>query len=807
MSANSSQQKSLAPLAIALGLLSAAVLGMTLYVFNTNLNPGLPLVLAGVLAVVVGLARAVFGAGRYYLPSSDLVTVLLAWLAVSTYFSIDTYLSSRSLATFTGGVAFFLACMVGVRKRRHWRYFVNCLQAVCAIASVHAWALSIAAAQAKGRFEPLTGTFVNPDTFAVLPMIGLCLSMGMVEKAKEIETYLQMALTTLFLATMLATGCRSAMLGFGCGAVFFLFFLFRYAASRSEKTKIFIGFPLILTVLILPVLGYESSKILTKWTNMLETETSTVEATRIELLFHGWKAVAKSPLTGSGPGAFGLQYQTVRPPNHDELYINIAHNDFLEMAVEAGLPGLALWVALNWLAISRLLPLIYRGRRPTEAAGVCAGIVSLGVFSLFNFILVQRPAQWAELWLLGLAFTLPTSRFSKKESPAARVASAVLLLGLGLWTSSFGYAHLQADQKLVQAQIAEQQLRLGDSAVLYDQARLLMPGRSEQVIREVDLLEKIRLFDNVDNQKPQLEILRDTVRRSPQNVEVLAKLAQRLQSFGQLEEANAVLSEAYRLTPYSHLLYEKRLKLLADSAQYGEAARLVSEWAGAHPDAQSTLSAVLLAAELEQAGQGVEVGRKWLEQNPKNTEPLQGAARLAEAAKRPQIQQRFLLLVSEHNKEDMCLRLDLAGITGKLSGTEEEFRLLDEARKADTGADKECTTKLMKRWANLGLKLGLDNKVETGLDDFLKSSPTNSWALVERSRLVAKSGKPEEAIKMLRKALERKPSDVALIFGLAQLYEEAGMTSLAINYYSEVVQADPKNNQAKSRLSKLLKKR
>ena len=64
---------------------------------------------------------------------------------------------------------------------------------------------------------------------------------------------------------------------------------------------------------------------------------------------------------GGGFGSFEAAYKIVEPVNLLSLqYLNHAHNDYLELAIEAGLPGLALaglWIVLiGWLSWRAVVP-------------------------------------------------------------------------------------------------------------------------------------------------------------------------------------------------------------------------------------------------------------------------------------------------------------------------------------------------------------------------------------------------------------------------------------------------------------------
>lgn len=104
------------------------------------------------------------------------------------------------------------------------------------------------------------------------------------------------------------------------------------------------------------------------------------------------------PWTGSGPGAFADQSQSHRlaaelrlrqrlePPPNATHFVQ-AHNDYLQLAAEAGLPTLLAWVAAFALV---LLALARRGVRDPEAAAL-GGVLVAGAVAALAWFPFQVP--------------------------------------------------------------------------------------------------------------------------------------------------------------------------------------------------------------------------------------------------------------------------------------------------------------------------------------------------------------------------------------------------------------------------------
>ena len=805
---SSKKKRSLLP-CVAFAVSASAVMLLTLAVFPTSLNPGLPILLGGTLALLVAIYRLTANSGRYFRLQSEIATVLFLWMLVCSVFTLDGYLTQRSVSTFVGGLAFLLAAQVGVNSRNHWRWMTYSLIAVCTVASVHAWFPALKQASVTGTLSPLKGTFVNPDTFSILPLIALCLTLGLIEKASTVGTVTNLALAGFHLLTVFATGCRASMLGFFVGGSCFIGAVMYYRKDKTEKTQLFVGFPVLLAFLAIPLVGYKFS-FSSKWTRILETNAVEMEEIRFELLQHGWKAILKNPLFGSGPGTFGLSYQTVRPPDHNFMYVNIAHNDFLEMGTETGIIGMLLWCALTWFAISIPLKLVPKGRRPTEAAAVVGAVVALSTYSMFNFIIVQRPVFWAQCWLFGLALSFPSSRHGAKEKAALRLSSSVVLFLAALWAGYIGVQSLKADALYVQAQQAETKLELDKARTYYEKAAILEPSRADGALGHAALLEKIRFFEGEDNLDEQLAILQRARKASPNSVPVLIRLAETQQSAGALEGAKASLAKARQLTPHKSEVFQAQLVLLLSTDDLAEAARSLSQYTPTHwEQTRDEFEKVLYTLAIENPDEAHRISEAWLTQNSneKGLELVKETAARARKNKEWAAERTFLKSLVQAEPDSLCFKVQLAAAAGKLEGDAHELKLLTEFKRAAKEQLAPCYDDLLKRWVKLSLGQGSVKEVRTGLSEYLKVAPNQSWARVQSADLLALGGQSSEAAKLLRLGLERRPNDAVLVLGLARIFERQGSTELALNYYREAARLEPKNTKVKAKVKELMKRR
>jgi O-antigen ligase len=115
--------------------------------------------------------------------------------------------------------------------------------------------------------------------------------------------------------------------------------------------------------------------------------------------------VAQRPLTGLGLGGFGAQFAIDRPVTITQLWTE-AHNGYLELAVELGVPATLVFVAaLAWLVVLCLLGVLDRRRDGVFSALGLAASILLGSHALVDFS-PQIPAiaaTWAALLGIGVA--------------------------------------------------------------------------------------------------------------------------------------------------------------------------------------------------------------------------------------------------------------------------------------------------------------------------------------------------------------------------------------------------------------------
>jgi O-antigen ligase len=131
--------------------------------------------------------------------------------------------------------------------------------------------------------------------------------------------------------------------------------------------------------------------------------------TRVAIWRDTMQLIASQKWTGTGPGAYerGLyRFKTAKPVNT----VDFAHNDYLQLLAELGIPGCILLAGLAGWIIRRPLNVALRSRRSPHwafAVGLLGAFLAIGIHSLTDFNLYIPANLLALAWLAGLALSLP----------------------------------------------------------------------------------------------------------------------------------------------------------------------------------------------------------------------------------------------------------------------------------------------------------------------------------------------------------------------------------------------------------------
>ena len=129
---------------------------------------------------------------------------------------------------------------------------------------------------------------------------------------------------------------------------------------------------------------------------------------RFEVWRWAWSAIQDFPFTGCGLGTFRQVVRLLYPLNVDPGYdIAHAHNIFLQVALDVGLPGLMAYLALLGLAIQSAWRLAWQSApwRPLSL-GLLSGILALHIYGLTDALALGSKPNLIFWYAIGLICVL-----------------------------------------------------------------------------------------------------------------------------------------------------------------------------------------------------------------------------------------------------------------------------------------------------------------------------------------------------------------------------------------------------------------
>ena len=214
---------------------------------------------------------------------------------------------------------------------------------------------------------PFTGTFINRNHFGFLMMIGILSSMGLlvINTSSTVRSRraavndgrktrpLFNALLSLFIfiefSALVLTQSRGAFIGVGVAlVVFFIGWIVKERNNMRDKGRqLLLAFVALTVSALLCALPFAMERLSQRYKTLLDSDLTMndrIYVWRITLNYIGdfWK-------TGSGIGSYRDLIERYEEGRVTQQFIDHAHNDYLELAAECGVPftcillGLLLW--------------------------------------------------------------------------------------------------------------------------------------------------------------------------------------------------------------------------------------------------------------------------------------------------------------------------------------------------------------------------------------------------------------------------------------------------------------------------------
>ncbi|HAJ56736.1 MAG TPA: hypothetical protein DCL35_03075 [Candidatus Omnitrophica bacterium] len=304
--------------------------------------------------------------------------VILASFVLSIY-KQESFMSLLRLAGFAG---FYYLAVNNVDDTREG-YLVNLVICVAMLLSLTGL-LQYFGFLPHSKWSPkglLAATYVNHNHFAGYLELAIPLTLGIFferqKKGAITKVFLMLALVVMLLAFIFAQS-RGAWMSLAISLSLMSVFLIKRGCIRREGVVVLSTF-LFLGLFLVAL----NSSVISNRLGMAKAQD--VEdlswQTRQKIWLGSIEMIKDRPWTGTGIGTFAYGFPRFRPAGL-MWKANFAHNDYLELSVEAGIFAL---IVLLWIFFTLFRQgFIQRGTRPI-ILGLTSGIFSLALHGAMDF--------------------------------------------------------------------------------------------------------------------------------------------------------------------------------------------------------------------------------------------------------------------------------------------------------------------------------------------------------------------------------------------------------------------------------------
>ena len=252
----------------------------------------------------------------------------------------------------------------------------------------------------------------DPNFFSISALACLPIALYlMAEKRPRLERFFCAGCLIVTLAAVTLAASRGGFLGMSAA---FLFVLWN---SRSRLRNL-----AIIILVTIPILLVAPSSPIDRLLHPTHSDQESVEK-RETLWLSGFRMIAAHPLTGVGLGNFravALDYQQ----GNEQVQL-VAHNSYIEIAAEMGVPALLLFVALL-ITSARSLQRVRKALPKSDflysaALGIEAAIIGCGIAIFFSSGQYQKTV-WLMLLLSMVAPALAAQKLNSEEATATATA-------------------------------------------------------------------------------------------------------------------------------------------------------------------------------------------------------------------------------------------------------------------------------------------------------------------------------------------------------------------------------------------------
>lgn len=800
------------------GALVALLAGVGLAGASLFFRPGVSAAPPGPVLAAGGVVAVLAAALAFRLPANRSLAVaalfwlgLIAWGAASISGSLDRHLSQNALISWVGGLGVLLALGLGTPVARFWRAAAALLMlsatAVALLGLITTLPAMVEALQSSKELPRLAATFTNPDCLSAVLAVAALLAAGLAGSSQGPIVLPVYVCTGVLLGSIVLTGSRAGMLGVAVGyATFGLLLLLRGDEKGRRGAALGLGAPLLLGLLL--VFTQVLTPALGRWGLLVSEEGQQGIQMRLAVARLAPAVTLDRPLLGSGPGTFHLAFQEHRPPGL-RAYVNVAHNDYVQVAVETGVPGLLLFLAALGLPMYRAAACALRGPFPPEAAAAAGAAVAMAVYALLNFALpVPADLYW---WCaaLGLCLSDPLSSRRPRGASVFAVAPAALMLAVaGVGAILVGSRMTSAALLAQDAERLARTLRWEQAQVAASAALEREPLNPEHHLRIAGLEERqARLSGDPQQLKSALAHVQAAHDLSPPNVPVSLELARLRRENGDVDGAESLLLGMRQTAPNDLRVDAVLAEVYLRHGRIADAAECLWRSSTVSRDVAAKLAILIDVLEEMKKESGVALLRKWSQDRREDAlQVVEEAITHMQRRGKDRERERMMALRVELDPQNLCATLQQAELALGRGDKEQGRELLAKAlalEGVEGEANAACYRQALELWVAAGIQDKHFAELERILKEKVAAQPWEGWLSVLLCDVYTAQGDTEKASKVLQEGLDRRATDPSLLARLGQYYESQGVPETAIRYYKDALRADPGNSRIAEQLQRL----
>ncbi len=652
----------------------------------------------------------------------------------------------------------------------------------------------------------LSLTFVNRNHFAGYLEMVACLGVGLGLAYRGASRVLLLGLSSCVVLAVLFSLSRGGILALAAGLGFLAVSLVRRRHGRKHAMWL----ACFLILMLGFAAGLDSGPVL-EAVRSLE-DPFEAGGTRIEFWRGALDMIAAHPWLGTGPGTFVYAYNRYQTEATARWLVDHAHNDYLELAAEIGVPGLLAGLlglgVLFILAFPDYSPARRRqesGRRASESSrrvpcpreGPVAACFALAVHSGFTF----HAAIPSNVLLFSACAALAVTAGGAAGERWTRVrlaapwrrpihAGLLLLSAAGLAAVA---APLLAHRSSRQARAAVEQGRYPEASALLERSIALDPGNGHypEQLGDLDVGRSMATANPAERQASLVRALaayEEAIAACPVWSGHFSKQAVALEGLGRIREAEEALIRAARLAPMDpqthHDLGSFYLRRGSFARGAAEFRRFLELTEGEQPRV------------LEQLWQA---RPSYLEVEP--AVPHRAEARRGLAA----------FLFDRGETEGAMKELEAAfALDPTPDGAVLHLRALATRRQHPAALEAGdaylrrfgALPRLRRQMAELYRQLGRPGRAIQMVEGLLSEQPGNAELYRRLGELQSIAGQPQDAVQTLLSGLEQRPQSAELQASLARLQADLGQLGDALEAWKRAVALEPRTARYRYQLGR-----